>query len=340
MALHSVRLALVQGKASVAAQVRGSQAILEGMAVSEKTQRVLAYAAIYIFWGGSFLGIREVVAVTPPFFVAAVRFLLAGALLYGFAQWRGTPRPTRRELLHSTGMAIVMFTGNYSCLFWAEKRLASGTAAILTAMVPIWILLAETMVMRTQRWTATAVGGAVIGIAGVGLVSGSVSVQRGMLVSAAVLVLGTLLFAVSTLWSRSLTLPQDQIQRASLQMGLGGVGLLLLSAAAGELPRLPASFAMWHGRTVVAFLYLLICASILAFTAYTWLIHHEPAMRVSSYAYVNPLIALVVGVVLGGEHVSGLQAAGASLIILGVVSTLLAKQRDVAIAEPVGSAAQ
>ena len=307
------------------------------MAVSEKTRRVLAYAAIYIFWGGSFLGIREVVAVTPPFFVAAMRFMMAGALLYGFAKWRGATRPSRRELWHSLGMALVMFTGNYACLFWAEQRLSSGTAAILTAMVPIWILLIEAMVLRTQRWTVAAVAGSVVGIAGVCLVSGSVGVDRGMLLAAAVLVLGTLLFAASTLWSRSLTLPQDQMQRASLQMGLGGVGLLLLSGLSGELPRVPASLTAWHGRTIVAFLYLLVCASIWAFTAYTWLIHHEPAMRVASYAYVNPLIAMTIGVLLAGEHVSLLQAAGAALIILGVVSTLLAKQHVAEGAAPVSA---
>ena len=308
------------------------------MARPLKTQRVLSYVAIYIFWGGSFLGIREVVAVTPPFFAGAMRFLLAGMLLYGFTRWRGTARPTRRELWHSLGMALVMFTGNYACLFWAEVRLASGTAAILTAMVPIWILLGEVLVLRTQRWTVAAVGGSVLGIAGVGLVSGSIGFAPRMLAAAGVLLLGTLFFCAATLWSRSLTLPADQMQRASLQMGFGGAGLLVLSAVAGELPRLPAAFAAWQGRTLVAFLYLLFCASIWAFTAYTWLIHHEPAMRVASYAYVNPLIASVLGVALGGEHISGLQAAGAALIILGVVATLMAKQRVVAV-ERVGSVA-
>jgi drug/metabolite transporter (DMT)-like permease len=309
------------------------------MALPTKTTRVLAYGAIYIFWGGSFLAIRELVAVTPPFFVAAMRFLLAGLLLYIFASWRGAPRPTGRELRHSIGMALVMFTGNYACLFWAEVRLASGTAAILTAMVPIWILLGEAMVLRTQRWSAAGVAGAALGIAGVALVSESVGFHAGMLAAAGVLLLGTLFFSGATLWSRSLTLPADQMQRASLQMGFGGAGLLVLSAAAGELPRLPAALAAWNGRILLAFLYLLICASIWAFTAYTWLIHHEPAMRVSSYAYVNPLIASVLGVVLAGERISGLQAAGAALVILGVVATLMARQRSVRPAVPERSVA-
>ncbi len=309
------------------------------MAIPLKTQRVIAYAAIYIFWGGSFLGIREVVAITPPFFAAALRFMLAGGLLFLVAAWRGAQRPSRREVWHSLGIAVVMFTGNYACLFWAEIRLASGTAAILTAMVPIWILLGEALVLRTQRWTAGAVSGSLLGIAGVAMVSRSVGVHAGMLAAAAVLLLGTLFFAGATLWSRRLTLPADQMQRASLQMGFGGTGLLLLSAAAGEFPRVPSALASWHGRTLVAFLYLLVCASIWAFTAYTWLIHHEPAMRVASYAYVNPLVASVLGVAIGGEHISGLQAAGAALVILGVVATLSAKQRVALAAQPAPSIA-
>ena len=108
-------------------------------------------------------------------------------------------------------------------------------------------------------------------------------------------------------------------------MALGSVGLLAVSVLAGEAPHIPAAFASWQWHTVISFVYLVTCASIVAFTSYTWLIHHEPATRVASYAYVNPLIALIVGVTLGGEHISALQAAGAAMIILGVAATMLSK---------------
>jgi drug/metabolite transporter (DMT)-like permease len=113
--------------------------------------------------------------------------------------------------------------------------------------------------------------------------------------------------------------------RAGLQMALGSVGLFVISALAGEMPHISAALAAWHWPTMLSFVYLVTCASILAFTSYTWLIHHEPATRVASYAYVNPLIALIVGVTMGGEHISALQTAGAALIILGVVATMLGK---------------
>ena len=294
---------------------------------SAKALRLFAYFAIYVFWGGSFLAIRDMVATTPPFFSAGLRFTAAGVTLYLVSRLRGVAPPTRRELVHSSWLGVVMFTGSYAGLFWAETRIASGTAAVIMAMIPIWILLGESLVLRTQPLTAYVVSGALLGIAGVALVSRSIGFDRGMLAGAAALIGCTLLFSFGTLWSRSLTLPADQIQRSGLQMALGGLGQLLVAALAGDFARLPAAFAAWRWHTTVSFLYLVVLASIIAFTAYTWLIHHEPATRVASYAYVNPLIALLLGVTLGGEHVSALQAAGAAMIIVGVCATLLSKSR-------------
>ncbi|HEX6773277.1 MAG TPA: EamA family transporter, partial [Acidobacteriaceae bacterium] len=167
----------------------------------------------------------------------------------------------------------------------------------------------------------------VVGIAGVCLVTRSIGFERSMLSGVLVEILSTIVFSLGTLWSRALVLPEDQAMRAGLQMAFGSLGLFLLSGMAGEFPLLPAAFAAWHWHTIVSFVYLVTCASILAFTSYTWLIHHEPATRVASYAYVNPLIALLVGVTLGGEHVSSLQALGAAMIILGVLGTMLTKMQ-------------
>jgi drug/metabolite transporter (DMT)-like permease len=295
------------------------------MAMSQKTIRLLAYGAIYVFWGGSFLAIRDMVAVTPPFFSAAIRFFLAGVALYAFSRWRGSARVRGRAFMHSLMLGVLLFTGSYGCLFWAETRIASGTAAVLAAMIPIWILLGEVLVFRTQRLGSSVAGATLLGIVGVCMVTRSIGLEHSMLRGVLVEMAGTLIFSFATLCSRSLTLPDDQAQRAGLQMALGGAGLFVISALAGELPRIPGAFAAWHWHTVASFVYLVTCASILAFTSYTWLIHHEPATRVASYAYVNPLIALVVGVMLGGEHVSALQAAGAAMIVLGVVATMLSK---------------
>jgi drug/metabolite transporter (DMT)-like permease len=297
------------------------------MAVSRKTLRLLAYGAIYVFWGGSFLAIRDMVSVTPPFFSAAIRFFLAGVTLYVFSRWRRGATVSRRAFVHSLLLGVLLFAGSYGCLFWAETRIASGTAAVIAAMIPIWILLGEVLVFRTQRLGISVAIAALLGIVGVCLVTRSIGLEHSMVSGVLVELAGTLIFSFATLWSRSLTLPEDQAMRAGLQMALGGAGLFALSAIAGELPRIPAALAAWHWHTGASFLYLVTCASILAFTSYTWLIHHEPATRVASYAYVNPLIALIVGVALGGEHVSALQAGGAAMIILGVVVTMLSKSK-------------
>ncbi|HEX6496647.1 MAG TPA: EamA family transporter, partial [Acidobacteriaceae bacterium] len=208
------------------------------------------------------------------------------------------------------------------------------TAAVIAAMIPIWILLGEVLVFRTERLGISVAGATLLGILGVLLVTRSIGFEHSMVSGVLVELAGTVVFSFATLWSRLLTLPKDQAMRAGLQMGLGSLGLLVISAVAGELPRIPAALAAWHWHTLVSFLYLVTCASILAFTSYTWLIHHEPATRVASYAYVNPLIALITGVTLGGEHVSALQAAGAAMIILGVVQTMLTKGKAPAAKPP------
>lgn len=295
------------------------------MAMSQKKIRMLAYGAIYVFWGGSFLAIRDMVATTPPFFSAAIRFVLAGVALCAFSRWRrGTP-VSGRAFAHSLLLGLLLFAGSYGCLFWAETRIASGTAAVLAAMIPIWILLAEVAVFRTQRLGVAVAGAALLGILGVCMVTRSIGFAHSMLSGILVEIAGSLVFSFATLWSRFLTLPENQAMRAGLQMALGSAGLFVISALAGEMPHIPAALAAWHWHTIISFVYLVTCASILAFTSYTWLIHHEPATQVASYAYVNPLIALIVGVTLGGEHISALQAAGAAMIILGVVATMRSK---------------
>src|ERR1700744_3511638 len=121
------------------------------MAISRKPIRLLAYGAIYVFWGGSFLAIRDMVAVTPPFFSAGSRFSLAGRGLYAFSRWQGNAPARGRPLVNSLLIGTLLFTISYGCLFWAETRIASGTAAILASTIPIWILLGEVLVLNTQR---------------------------------------------------------------------------------------------------------------------------------------------------------------------------------------------
>src|ERR1700679_3994691 len=159
-------------------------------------RKLLAYAAIYFFWGASFLAIRQVVAVTPPFFAACFRFLCAGAILYGYSRWRGVPQPNRREWRGTAILGLVMFAGDYGCLFWAEKEVPSGLAAVIAATIPVWVLLAEWLFAGSKRPTAKSLAGIVLGIAGVVLLMLPAGIHNNAFsVSALVLLFGCFLWA-------------------------------------------------------------------------------------------------------------------------------------------------
>jgi len=290
-------------------------------------RKLLAYAAIYLLWGASFLAIREVVAVTPPFFAAAFRFLCAGCILYGYSRWKGMPQPDRRQWISTAVLGLVLFAGDYGCLFWAEKEVPSGLAAVIAATIPVWVLVAEWLTAGLKRPTAKSLAGIVLGIVGVVLLMLPAGLHRGgFSTSALVLLLGCLFWAGGTVASRHLSLPRQLSMSAGLQMTWGGGFLLLLSAGTGELAALPALSRCWTWQIAFAMAYLILFASIIAFSAYVWLIAREPTTRVASYAYVNPLIALLLGSLLAHERPTPVQYAGAALVVAGVASTIAGKR--------------
>jgi drug/metabolite transporter (DMT)-like permease len=289
-----------------------------------RARKLLAYAAIYILWSGSFLAIREIVAVVPPFFSAGFRFTVAGALLLIWIHLRNRAPLSMRQFLSAATLGFVMFTCLYAGLFWAETRIASGIAAVVSAMIPVWIFAGELFVLRTQRPTALAVGGIALGFGGVILLTlhGSHGAAHSSTVAVLATLAGTVCWSAGTVWSRRLTLPTPQKANAGWQMFLGGLLLLLLSAASGELHRMPAHPVLFSARVVVSMAYLIIAASIVSYTAYVWLIAHDSPTRVSSYAYVNPVFALILGATLAGERLTLLQMSGAALVVAGVFATL------------------
>jgi drug/metabolite transporter (DMT)-like permease len=290
-------------------------------------RKLLAYAAIYVLWGASFLAIRQVVAVTPPFFAASFRFFCAGAILYGYSCWRGMPRPNRGQLISTAVLGLFMFAGDYGCLFWAEKEVPSGLAAVIAATIPVWVLLGEWIVSRSQPPNAKALAGIALGVAGVILLMLPAGLHHtAFTISALVLLLGTFFWSGGTVASRHLDLPRQLSMSAGLQMAWGGLFLLLLSAAAGELGTLPGLSHQWNWHLAFAMAYLIVFASIIAFTAYVWLIARDPTTRVASYAYVNPLIALLLGSLLAHERPTPVQYVGAALVVAGVASTIAGKR--------------
>jgi drug/metabolite transporter (DMT)-like permease len=273
------------------------------------------------------LAISQVVAVTPPFFAASLRFLCAGAILFGYGRWQGMPMPDKRQWKSTALLGLVMFAGDYGCLFWAEKEVPSGLAAVIAATISVWVLLAEWLFATRKRPNAKALAGIVLGITGVVLLMLPAGLQStGFTASALVLLLGCFFWAGGTVASRHLDLPKQLSMSAGLQMAWGGGFLLLLSAAAGELGRLPALSYQWTWHVALAMGYLIFFASIVAFSAYVWLINQDPVTRVASYAYVNPLVALALGALLADERPTGLQYAGAALVVAGVASSIAGKR--------------
>jgi drug/metabolite transporter (DMT)-like permease len=290
-------------------------------------KRLLAYAAIYVLWGASFLAIKVVVAVVPPFLAAGIRFLSAGAMLLLFSFWRKQPQPEGPEWRNLLLLAGILFIGDYALLFWAEQRLASGLAAVLAATIPTQVYLLEWLWLRRVRISPTAALGLALGLGGVAalvLPSSLLKARAEVNLYAPVALLAATCWAVGTVLSTRLALPKARQVNAGWQMTLGGTLLLALSAGAGEWRRL--STASLTPRVWLSMAYLIVFASLAAFSAYIYLLAHAPARRVASYAYVNPIIALLLGSWLGGESISPRQGIACAVVIAGVLATLLGRE--------------
>ncbi|SEF72288.1 EamA-like transporter family protein [Bryocella elongata] len=293
-------------------------------------QRVLAYAAIYLFWGASFLAIRVVVADVPPIFAAGVRFFLAGLLLVAYAFARRLTQPKGIEWRNLIVVALILFVGDYALLFLIEQRLVSGLAAVTAATIPAQIFVFEWLWVRRVRMTAMTGLGLLLGLGGVvalSLPANFLVTHKGLNRYVLLGFLAATFWAFGTVLSTRLTLPKSRPVLAGWQMTVGGLALLALSGASREWGHV--SIVAFTPKVIWSMLYLIFFASLLAFSAYVYLLQHEPARRVASYAYVNPVLALILGAVLAGETLSPRQYVACGVIVAGVLITLLG--RDAAI---------
>jgi drug/metabolite transporter (DMT)-like permease len=281
---------------------------------------VLSFAIIYLVWGSTYLAVRVGVREIPPFLLGVMRFLAAGSVLYGWGLARGERSPSGREWTSAFSLAILIFVLDYGLVFWAEQRVASGIAAVMMATIPVFMALSEIIFLRTQRLTPRLALALSIGIGGVAVLMGPSLYLGGAPIDTAgavALIVASLSFAVSSALTRKLPLPDSKAMSSGVQMLAGGVLLALTSAALGE-------FRNFHPSAVsreawLALLYLIIPGSIVAFTAYVWLIHHESPTKVGTYAYVNPVVAVLVGYFLGGEPLGVRTILGTLFVLISVV---------------------
>ena len=295
---------------------------------------LLAFAIIYFVWGSTFLAIRVGVREVSPFLLAAMRFVVAGTVLYVWMRARGTPSPTAREWGAASLLAVLIFVFDYGLLFWAERRVPSGIAAVMMATIPGFMALAEIVFLRTQRLTMRLGFALLVGMGGVAVLVGrSVSLGEAPVdtAGAIALIVASVSWSVAASLSRKLPLPSAKAMSSGAQMLAGGVLLTLAAALLGE-------FRGFHVQTVsrgawLALAYLIVAGSIVGFTAYVWLLHHESPTKVGTYAYVNPVVAVLVGYFLGGEGLGPRTIVGTLLVLVSVVviTTTPAKKAKVSV---------
>lgn len=281
---------------------------------------LLAFAIIYFVWGSTFLAIRIGVREVPPLLLAAMRFLVAGLVLYGWTWMRGERSPERRQWASAFLLAFLIFVLDYGLLFWAEQRVPSGLAAVMMATTPVFMVLSEIIFLRTQKLTLRLAIALLIGIVGVAvLVSRSLHLGGAPIdrAGAIALIVGAISWSVASALTRKLPLPSSKVVNSAAQMLAGGVLLTVASAVLGEFHSFrPMTVSL---RAWLSLLYLIVAGSIVAFTAYVWLIHHESPTKVGTYAYVNPVVAVVLGYFFAGEPIGLRTVLGTAFVIVSVV---------------------
>ena len=281
-----------------------------------------AFAAVYVLWGSTYLGIRFSIETLPPFLTQGVRFALAGVVMYVWARWRGAPRPTRREWGGSAITGGLLFLGGTGAVVWAEGFIPSGVAALVVATEPMSFVLMEAM-RRRRMPRGLVFAGLALGLAGLAILVGPGSIlgsERFHLGASAVLVVGTFAWAGGSLFSRGSRLPASPVMATASTLLCGGAMLGALGLAAGELSRFdPAAVST---RSILATVYLFIFGSIIGFSAYLWLLRVTSASRVSTYAYVNPIVAVFLGWLLANEPLTP-RVALAATVIVGAVALII-----------------
>src|SRR5450631_357552 len=275
---------------------------------------LLAFFAIYVLWGATFLAFRIAVQLIPPFFTAGLRFFVAGTLLYGFMRLRGQPAPSWTEWRNLAIMGLLMFVATYGALFWGEQYVPSGITSVLEASLPIITMTLEVFVFRRQplRWPRLAA--VALGFCGIALLLVENGRQPFGLLPCAVILAGGTAWSLGAVLTRSMALPKSRSLTAGAAMMLGGGILLALSGITGELHPLPHIPL----RAGLSLLYLIVGGSLLGFTAFVWLLGRMPATTVASHAYVNPLIAVALGHFAAGEVITLRTVLASALVIASV----------------------
>jgi drug/metabolite transporter (DMT)-like permease len=293
-----------------------------GVAPSEAGARhvAAAFTAVYVIWGSTYLGIRWAIETTPPLLMASVRFLVAGSLLYAWCRGRGAPRPTRAQWRAGVVAGALMLGGGNGAVSLAERWIPSGMAALLVASVPLWMVLVDMLFGSRARPSRRAAAGLLVGFAGVAVLGGSPEVGGGggqEVVGALLILAGCASWAVGSIYLRGVSPPARPLMWVSMQMLAGGAVLGLVGLGLGEAHGFRVADVTLKSALAVA--YLIVFGSLIAYSAYVWLVRVTSPARLGTYAYVNPVIALFLGWALADEPISFRSAVAATIIIASVI---------------------
>ncbi len=289
------------------------------IARASRGQLFAAFAAVYILWGSTYLAIRFAIETLPPWLMAGVRFIVAGAILFAIARARGATRPTRANWGAALLIGGLLLLGGNGAVVWAETRVPSGLTALLVATVPIWMVLLDWLQPSGNRPTRSVIAGLILGFIGLGVLIGPGEILgRGQvdLLGAAALTFGSITWAAGSVYSRRVRLPSSPLLATGMEMLGGGVLLLVLSLVTGEAARFAPPDVTT--QSVLALLYLIVFGSLIGFTAYIWLLGHASAARASTYAFVNPVVAVVLGWAMANEELTPRMMGAAAVIVAAV----------------------
>jgi len=287
-----------------------------------KTKIWTALIALYIVWGSTYLAIRFAVETIPPYLHSGIRFLISGTILLIWRRMAGDPTPTRRQWISTGIVGIALLLGGNGLVGWAEQRVPSGIAALMVSMSPMWLVLFEALRRGGAKPSWRGIVGLLIGFGGVFLLigpenfNGTSATQFDTLGTIALLI-AALLWSIGSIYSKTADMPKSSLQSTGMEMIVGSVALFIVSAGSGELHGFSlASVSMrsWLGLT-----YLIFIGSLVGFVSYGWLLHNAPVSLMSTYAYVNPVVAVFLGSWLASETITARILLAAGIIIGSVI---------------------
>ena len=293
-----------------------------------KTKVWIALLALYIVWGSTYLAIRFAVETIPPFLMAGTRFLVSGLILYGWRRLAGDPAPTRRQWRSTIIVGLLLLLGGNAVVSWAEQHVASGIAALIVASIPLWVALINSLRPHGVKPDWKIALGLLIGFGGIVLLVASTNRQTsstGMsVVGVAALLLAAFLWSIGSIFSGDADMPSSSLLATGMEMLSGSVGIFLVATLGGEWRLLNISAISM--RSWLGLLYLIGFGSLIGFTSYVWLLRNAPVALVSTYAYVNPVVAIFLGAWLAGEFIDFPIILSALVIIASVVVINMSKK--------------